>query len=203
MSKIDFKKSLRHLYSCSTKSFEIVDVPVMQFIQVDGFGSPESDAYRNALEWLYATSYPIKFICKKEFDRDYVIPPLEGLWWADNMDVFVSGERDSWKWTMMIMQPDWVTLEAYEAGLDKASKKLGSAPDSIRLEFLTEGKSVQIMHVGPYSAEAPTISRLHLEYLPANGLVENGHHHEIYLGDPRRTAPEKLKTILRQPVRDA
>ena len=184
MSKIDFKKSLRHLYSGSTKNFEIVDVPVMQFIRVDGIGSPESDAYRNALEWLYGTSYPIKFICKKECDRDYVVPPLEGLWWADDMDVFVSGERDSWKWTMMIMQPDWVTLEMFEAGLDKASKKLGSAPDSIRLEPLTEGKSVQIMHVGPYSAEAPTISRLHLEYLPANGLVENGHHHEIYLGDP-------------------
>ena len=203
MSKIDFKKSLRHLYSASTKDFEIVDVPVMQFIQVDGLGSPESDAYRNAIEWLYATSYPIKFISKKESDRDYVVPPLEGLWWADNMDVFVSGERDLWQWTMMIMQPDWVTKEMYESGLDKASKKLGSAPDSIRMESFAEGTSAQIMHVGPYSAEAPTISRLHLEYLPANALVENGHHHEIYLGDPRRTAPEKLKTILRQPVRDA
>ena len=201
MSKIDFKKSLRHLYSSTAKEFEIVDVPEMQFIRIDGLGSPDSEQYGTAIEWLYSASYPIKFISKEENDRDYVVPPLEGLWWADDMDAYTRGERDSWKWTMMIMQPDWVTPEMYQAGLDKAAKKLGSVPESLRFESFAEGQSVQILHVGPYSEEAPTIARLHNEYLPSNGLIENGHHHEIYLGDPRRTAPEKLKTILRQPVR--
>ncbi|HDH03217.1 MAG TPA: hypothetical protein ENH15_03105, partial [Actinobacteria bacterium] len=103
--------------------------------------------------------------------------------------------------TMMIMQPDWITAELFDAGAAKAEKKLGTPPDSLRLESFDEGLSVQIMHIGPYSEEGPTIARMHEEFMPANGLVENGHHHEIYLGDPRRTAPEKLKTVLRHPVR--
>jgi hypothetical protein len=201
MAKTDFKKTLKHLYAPSSKDFAIVEVPEMQFLLIDGQGAPESETYATAISWLYGVAYPIKFASKTELDEDYTVMPLEALWWADDFSAFTEGDRDSWKWTAMIMQPDWITDEMFAMGLDKASAKLGEPPAGLRLERFTEGLSVQIMHIGPYSAEAPTIARLHQEFIPENGLVENGHHHEIYLGDPRRTAPEKLKTVLRQPVR--
>ena len=200
MEKIDFKKTLKDLYRPSAKEFAVVDVPEMQFVKVDGVGDPGGDVYAEALGWLYAVAYGIKFASKNDMERDYVVPPLEGLWWAEDMAAFVEGDRDSWLWTAMIMQPNWVTPGMFAAGLAKAEKKLGEPNPTLRFEPFHEGLSVQILHIGPYSAEAPTIARLHQEFLPANGLVENGHHHEIYLGDPRRTAPEKLKTVLRQPV---
>ena len=199
--KIDFKKTLKHLYRPSAKDFVVVEVPEMQYLMVDGKGAPGNDDYVKAIEWLYATSYPIKFISKIEHDRDYVVPPLEGLWWADDFAAFTNDDRDQWQWTMMIMQPDWITPEILEAGLAKSTKKLGTPPPSLRLEKLDEGTCVQILHLGPFADEAPTIARLHSEFLPSQGLVETGHHHEIYLSDPRKTAPEKLKTVLRQPVR--
>jgi hypothetical protein len=126
---------------------------------------------------------------------------LEGLWWAEDMSSFLTGDKDLWSWTMMIMQPDWIPAEMFEAALEKARAKLGQPPESLRLQSFHEGLAVQIMHIGPYSAEGPTILRLHEEFLPANGLVESGKHHEIYLGDPRKAAPEKLKTVIRQPVK--
>lgn len=201
MAKTDFKKTLKHLYAPSSKAFTIVDVPEMQFLVIDGEGAPESEAYANAIGWLYGVAYPIKFASKAQLDQDYTVMPLEALWWADDLSAFTEGDRDSWKWTALIMQPEWITDEMFAAGLDKASEKLGEPPAGLRLGPFMEGLSVQIMHIGPYSAEAPTIARLHQEFIPENGLVENGHHHEIYLGDPRRTAPERLKTVLRQPVR--
>lgn len=201
MDKTDFKKTLKHLYRPSTKDFELVEVPVMQFLKVDGKGAPGGEAYLEAVGWLYAVAYPIKFLSKIDLERDYTVPPLEGLWWAEDMTAFTSGDRDSWLWTMMIMQPDWITADMFDAGVVKAEKKLGTPPATLRLEDLPEGTSVQIMHIGSYAEEAPTIARLHGVYLPENDLIENGHHHEIYLGDPRKTAPEKLKTVLRQPVR--
>jgi len=173
----------------------------MQYLKIDGVGAPEGDAYAEAVGWLYAVAYPIKFSSKSELGRDYTVPPLEGLWWAEDMSAFTTDDRDSWLWTMMIMQPEWITSEVFDAGVTKAATKLGTAPETLRLESFSEGRSVQIMHVGPFADEAPTIARLHGQFLPENGLVENGHHHEIYLSDPRRTAPEKLKTVLRQPVR--
>ena len=200
MEKIDFKKTLKDLYRPSAKEFAVVDVPEMQFVKVDGVGDPGGDVYAEALGWLYAVAYGIKFASKNDMERDYVVPPLEGLWWAEDMSAFVEGDRDSWLWTAMIMQPDWITFDMYAAGLAKAERKLGEPNPTLRFEPFHEGLSVQILHIGPYSAEAPTIARLHQEFLPSNGLVENGHHHEIYLGEPRRTAPEKLKTVLRQPV---
>ncbi|WP_306024506.1 GyrI-like domain-containing protein [Oceaniradius stylonematis] len=127
--------------------------------------------------------------------------PLEGLWWAEDMDAFTAGDKDKWSWTAMIMQPDWITDAMFAAAVDKARGKLGDPPESLRLEIFDEGLSVQIMHIGPYDAEGPTIARLHQQFIPQNGLTENGHHHEIYLSDPRRVAPEKLKTIIRQPVK--
>ncbi|MCB1517910.1 MAG: GyrI-like domain-containing protein [Hyphomicrobiaceae bacterium] len=203
MEKVDFKKQLKALYQPSAKTFAIVDVPKMQFFKVDGMGDPNvSEEYGLCVQWLYSIAYPLKFWAKKELGKDHVVPPLEGLWWADDMNAFIKGDRGAWKWTMMVMAPDWVTQEAFVEARDAAVKKVGGEPPaSLRLETFDEGLSVQIMHLGPYSAEAPTIAKLHSEFLPANGLVENGHHHEIYLNDPRRVAPEKLKTVLRQPVR--
>lgn len=202
--KTDFKKTLKHLYVPPAGDFSLVDVPEMQFLRVDGMGDPGSSVvYADAVAWLYAVAYPIKFISKNEGRKDYTVPPLEGLWWADDLSAFAGGDRDSWKWTMMLMQPDWITDDTFDSGLKKATKKLGAPPESLRFEPFLEGLSVQILHVGSYADEAPTIARLHNEFLPENGLDENGDHHEIYLGDPRKTAPEKLKTIIRQPVKRA
>lgn len=202
MEKTDFKKSMKALYAPSAKRFEIVDVPDMAFVMVDGQGDPNLAAdYQTALGWLYAVSYAMKFASKADLQRDYTVPPLEGLWWADDMEAFVAGNKRDWRWTMMIMVPDWITAGMLCAARDKSARKLGAAPGSLRLERYHEGLSVQIMHIGSYDAEAPTIRRLHTEYLPENGLVPSGHHHEIYLSDPRRVPPARLKTVLRQPVR--
>lgn len=202
MEKTDFKKSMKALYAPSAKRFEIVDVPDMAFVMVDGQGDPNLAAdYQTALGWLYAVSYAMKFASKADLQRDYTVPPLEGLWWADDMEAFVAGNKRDWRWTMMIMVPDWITAGMFCAARDKSARKLGAAPGSLRLERYHEGLSVQIMHIGSYDAEAPTIRRLHTEYLPENGLVPSGHHHEIYLSDPRRVPPARLKTVLRQPVR--
>lgn len=202
MEKTDFKKTLKHLYRPSAKDFALVEVPAMRFVMVDGFGNPNTaPAYKRAVEWLYSVSYALKFASKKQLERDYGVLPLEGLWWAEDMNAFTAGDKDKWSWTAMIMQPDWITSDMFAAAVDKAHGKLGDPPESLRLETYDEGLSVQIMHIGPYDAEGPTIARLHQQFIPQNGLTENGHHHEIYLSDPRRVAPEKLKTIIRQPVK--
>lgn len=202
MEKTDFKKTLKHLYRPSAKDFALVEVPAMRFVMVDGFGNPNTaPAYKRAVEWLYSVSYALKFASKKQLERDYGVLPLEGLWWAEDMDAFTAGDKDKWSWTAMIMQPDWITDAMFAAAVDKARGKLGEPPESLRLDTFDEGLSVQIMHIGPYDAEGPTIARLHQQFIPQNGLTENGHHHEIYLSDPRRVAPEKLKTIIRQPVK--
>jgi hypothetical protein len=129
------------------------------------------------------------------------VPPLEGLWWADDNAAFTARAKDQWHWTMMIMAPAFIMREMYEAAVEKTGKKLGEPPASLRLEPYDEGLAVQILHIGSYDDEAPTIKRLHGEFIPQHGLAENGVHHEIYLSDPRRTEAAKLKTILRQPVR--
>ncbi|HEY42934.1 MAG TPA: hypothetical protein G4O11_03020 [Anaerolineae bacterium] len=204
MIKIDFKREWKHLYQPSSKDFEIVDVPSMNFTMIDGQGDPNTaQEYQEALETLYAVAYKLKFMSKRELGRDYVVPPLEGLWWAEDMDVFTTAEdRNAWQWTMMIMQPDWVTEELFEQACSQVGEtKDPAAISKIRLECYHEGLAVQIMHIGPYSEEGPTIHKLHHEFLPENGYREAGKHHEIYLSDPRNVAPEKLKTVLRQPVR--
>lgn len=205
MSKIDFKKSMKELFAPSAKDFSIVEVPTMQVLMVDGMGSPnaaQEGEYAQALAALYPMAFKLKFLSKKELGRDYVVPPLQALWWAEDMNVFLTGDKNQWQWTVMIMQPEWIT-EDHVADIRKVVAASGDLPglSKLRLETYSEGMSVQIMHIGPYSQEGPTLKRLHEDYIPQNGLVENGHHHEIYLGDPRKTAPEKLKTVLRQPVR--
>ncbi|MCG6114799.1 MAG: GyrI-like domain-containing protein [Mesorhizobium sp.] len=202
MEKIDFKKTLKALYQPPAGRFSLVEVPRLTFVRVDGQGDPNvAPAYVNAVQWLYSVSYTLKFMSKKEQARDYTVPPLEGLWWADDMNSFLTRDKAAWSWTMMILQPDWITPAMFQAAIDKAGQKLGDAPASLRLEDYEEGLSVQTLHVGSYDNEGPVLRRLHEEYLPENGLTETGHHHEIYLSDPRKVAPEKLKTILRQPVR--
>jgi hypothetical protein len=202
MSKVDFKKEYKELY-VPPKDFVFVDVPEMQFLMVDGHGDPNvAQEYQEALEALYAVAYKIKFSSKKQLERDYVVPPLEGLWWAEDMETFTTArDKSQWDWTMMIMTPEWVSPEIFVEAVEQVRKgKNPAALDKVRLESYQEGLSIQIMHVGSYDDEGPTLLKLHTEFLPENGYVENGKHHEIYLSDPRKVAPEKLKTVLRQPV---
>ncbi len=201
-TKIDFKKQLKELYA-PPKELVLVEVPEMQYLMVDGQSSPESEEYLQAIEALYALAYKLKFMSKLQLERDYVVPPLEGLWWADDLTAYTTDyNRDKWRWTMMIMTPDWITQELFKEAVEVVRKgKNPAALDKVRLESYAEGLSVHIMHIGSYADEAPTIARIHNDFIPANGLKENGHHHEIYLGDPRKVAPEKLKTVLRQPVK--
>jgi hypothetical protein len=202
MPKIDFKKELRELYN-PPKKFVIVDVPVFQFLMVDGHGDPNLvQEYQDAIEVLYAVAYKQKFICKKISGVDYVVPPLEGLWWADDMDAFgISLDKSQWDWTMMIMTPDCVTYDMFsDAVMQVGKSKNPAALSKIRLDRYHEGFSVQILYFGAYADEGQTIVAMH-QFIGEKGLIPNGKHHEIYLGDPRRTPPEKLKTILRQPVR--
>lgn len=201
MEKVDFKKIMKAFWQPPAGVFSLVDVPKLQFAMIDGKGDPNtSEDYRHAIEWLYSVSYTLKFMSKQQLGKDYGVAPLEGLWWAEDMSSFLTGDKHLWSWTMMIMQPDWISREMFKAAVDAARAKRGEPPESLRLESFREGLAVQIMHLGPYSAEGPTIRRLHEEFLPANGLVETGKHHEIYVGDPRRTAPEKLRTVIRQRV---
>lgn len=202
MEKIDFKKSLKPLYNPPAGTFVLVEVPKMQFVKVDGEGDPNTaPAYRAALEWLYSVSYTMKFAGKAALGKDYVVPPLEGLWWADDSNDFITRKKDRWRWTMMIMVPDFNTREMYESAVERTGEKLGKAPESLRLESYDEGLSLQILHLGSYDDEGPVLARLHDEVMPKMGMTFNGLHHEIYLSDPRRTEPSRLKTILRQPVK--
>lgn len=203
MEKYDVKLARKVLYSSSSKDFTRVEVPELHYLAVDGHGDPNTaPAHTEAIEALYAVAYTLKFESKKALGRDFVVAPLEGLWRAADMAVFVARDKAAWDWTMMINQPDWITQEMVAAAIATAgAKKSLPALDRLSLIALEEGTSVQILHIGSYDDEAPTLDRLHHEYLPAHGLTFNGDHHEIYLSDARRTAPAKLKTILRQPVR--
>ena len=203
MTKVDFKKELRHLYQPSAKEFVIVDVPPMAFLMVDGHGDPNTaQEYKDAIEALYAVAYRIKFGSKKELGRDYVVPPLEGLWWAEEMEAFTTArDKSAWDWTMMIMQPEWITEEMVAPSLEHVERaKSLPALRKLRFEGYHEGLSVQILHIGSYDDEGPVLQRMHHEFIPENGLQMNGKHHELYLSDARRVTPEKLRTVLRQPV---
>ena len=202
MQKIDFKKRLKQLYSAPAKVPVIVEVPTMNFIMIDGAGDPNtSEEFQRAVEALFSISYALKFIIKKgPLAIDYGVLPLEGVWWAQDMSVFKAGDKKSWKWTLMIMQPEYVTAELFEQALVQAAgKKSLPALDRLRLETFHEGLSAQLLHVGPFSAEGPTIERLH-GYIEQNGYRRRGRHREIYLSDLRRANPEKLRTIIRQPI---
>ncbi len=199
----DLKKELKTLYNPSAKEVSIVDVPVMSFLMLDGEGDPrDSEAFAAAMEVLYSASYAVKFMLKRsEPSLDYSVMPLEGLWWLANSAKYnPDAPRDNWRWTLMIMQPDAVTAELVGEAIDEVRKKKDPvALKGLRFARYEEGQAAQIMHIGPYAEEAPTITRLH-DFINQNGYQPRGKHHEIYLSDPRRTAPEKLRTILRQPI---
>jgi hypothetical protein len=204
VEKVDLKKTLKHLYRPSAKEFAVVEVPPMQYLMIDGHGDPNTAlAYAEALEALYAVAYKIKFLSKKELGKDYVVPPLEGLWWAEDMASFTTArDKSAWSWTMMIMQPSWISAGQFESAVQQveAKKSLLALPQ-LRLEMYDEGLSVQILHIGSYDDEGPVLEEMHHQFIPEQGLEMAGKHHEIYLSDARRTPPEKLKTVLRQPVR--
>ncbi|WP_420098219.1 GyrI-like domain-containing protein [Corynebacterium sp.] len=201
-TKVDLKKSLDS-YRARRGEFRILDVPPLRYIMVNGHGDPNtSPAYTSALEALYPVAYSMKFASKRELGRDYVVPPLEGLWWAEDMSSFTTGrDKSRWDWTMMIMTPDWIDETLFTTAVRAVAAK--SAPASlgdVRLETLSEGRCVQTLHIGSFDDEAAVLERMHHGFIPDNGLRLRGTHHEIYFSDPRKTAPEKLRTLLRQPV---
>jgi len=201
VAKLDLKKELRHLYQPSAKEVVAVEVPPMNFLMVDGEGDPNRvPEFQEAVEALYGVSYTLKFMLKKsELAADYVVMPLEGLWWTEDMCEFSMDNKDMWKWTLMIIQPDLVTADQVaEAIRQLAEKKNPPALGKLRFERFEEGRAAQILHMGPYDQEPATIEKLH-DFITQEGSTPTGKHHEIYLSDPRRTRPERLKTILRQP----
>ncbi len=204
MTKIDPKQEQKQLYAPSAKAVSVVDVPSMHYLMIDGSGNPNTAlAYSEAVEALYAVAYALKFKVKKSADGvDFVVLPLEGLWWAEDMRTFQgeSRDKDAWQWTMMIMQPAYVTQTLFGETVEEVQKKKKlPALAKLRFALYAEGKSVQIMHVGSYDDEGPTMAKL-FAFIDENGYKMSGKHHEIYLGDPRKSASEKLRTILREPV---
>lgn len=203
MRRIDLKKELKHLYNPSAKEVVIVDVSKMNFLMIDGSGNPNtSQEFKDAVEALHAISYALKFMIKKgKTAINYGVMPLEGLWGAEDITKFNMESKDLWKWTVMIMQPEYVTKDLFSEALKQVEKKKNlPALSKIRFESFHEGLSAQIMHIGPYSAESPTIEKLH-SFIEENKYELRGKHHEIYLSDPRKSAPPKLKTVIRQPIK--
>ncbi len=207
MPKVDLKKESKELYNPSAKEVSIVNVPEMSFLMIDGEGDPNtSQEYQDSVEALFSVSFKAKFISEKENSQDYVVMPLEGLWWVENMEDFDIRDKSSWKWIAMIRQPDFITKALIKRAIEEVGKKKNlPALSGIRFQSLNEGLSAQIMHIGPYSEESPTIEKLH-NFIEEGGYEFDGSlpgekHHEIYISDMRRTKPEKLKTILRQPMR--
>lgn len=203
--KTDFKKTLDS-YRASPREFRIVDVPVMQYLMVDGHGDPNTaKEYADAIAALYPVAYKLKFASKQDLGKDYVVMPLEALWWASDMGAFTADrDKSRWHWTAMIMVPDWITHEMFDVTLAKVAS--GDRPvslDKVRLEALREGRCVQILHIGSYDDEADVLAEMHHEFIPSAGLRMTGKHHEIYFSDFRKVEPSRLRTILRQPVEPA
>lgn len=202
MAKLDYIKDFKTLYNPSVKEASMVETPDMNFLMIDGAGDPNTAVeFKEAVEALYGAAYTLKFSIKKAGGPEYSVAPLEGLWWMEDMNQFSMDNKDAWLWTVMIPQPDFVTRAQVDTAIaDLKKKKNPPALPKLRFERFSEGKSAQIMHIGPFADEAPTILKLH-EFIRANGCELTGKHHEIYLSDPRRCAPEKMKTVIRQPVR--
>jgi hypothetical protein len=201
--KVDFKKTLKAAYSGKADQPEIVEIPPLQYLMIDGAGDPNAEPYRQAVEALYSIAYPLKIGLKKAEVLDYTVMPLEGLWWMTDMtmDYRDTSQRDHWRWTSMIMQPDAVTQALFEDVRAAAQKK---KPDSlagqVRLETYAPGLSAKILHIGAFADEPPTIDRLH-GFIHDSGYTISGKHQEIYFSDPRKSAPEKMRTLIRYPIR--
>ena len=207
MANLDMKKTLKHLYAPSAKAVGEVDVPPMNYLMIDGKGNPNtSKQYEQAVQALYNLAYAIRAICK-DAGNIFTVMPLEGLWSFEHIetpDAFTvrDEDKDKFIWTMMILQPDFVTSEIVEQARDivQSKKDVPERLNNIRFEAYHEGEAVQIMHIGSYSEEGPTVERLH-RHIETQGWALSGKHHEIYLSDPRKVAPEKLKTVIRQPFK--
>lgn len=200
MEKIDYKKAFKNLYGATSKEVQFVDVPVLNYLMVQGKGEPGGQPYIEAIQALYPLAYTIKFSSKKNLNLDYVVPPLEGLWWADDMADFIDGHRERWQWAMMIMQPTHVTKEMVdEAIVQVRTKNSPVALEKVEFLPLNEGKCAQILHIGPFSEEGPTIQKVH-NAIESEGYSLAGKHHEIYLSDMRKISPDKYRTIIRQPL---
>jgi hypothetical protein len=202
--KVDLKTEIA-AYRARPGTFDVVEVPPLHYLAIDGAGDPNtSAAYRDAVSTIFAVAYRLKFASKRERDRDYVVMPLEAQWWSDDMAVFTAArDKSRWSWTALNLVPDWITAQEVERAVADAEAAAVPARDRLRLQTLAEGRCVQTLHVGPYDDEGPVLAELHEKFIPAQGLRMTGRHHEIYLSDVRRTDPAKLKTILRQPVASA
>jgi len=201
LNKIDLKNTYKHLYQPSKKTFTLVDVPPLQYLMIDGHGDPNNNPqYQEKFTALYSVAYTLKFAMKPQ-GLDFTVMPPEGLWWTPDMADFSLERKDLWDWTLMTLMPEQITTAGFEEARKQANRKKPlPAMEALRLETLHEGLSVQILYLGAYADEGPTIARMH-QFIHQNGYQMDGKHHEIYLGDPRRTAPEKLKTVIRQPVK--
>lgn len=202
MDKVDFKKTMPS-YRAQSGRFDTIRVPEQNYLMIDGAGDPNTSAqFADAISTLYPIAYKLKFTSKRELGKDYVVPPLEGLWWADDMDMFtVARDKSAWSWTLLLMVPDWIGVETINDAIKQvAESKAPPAIAKIYQDRLHEGLCVQTLHIGSFDAEAETLKDLHHTFLPMNGLVPTQKHHEIYLSDFRKVAPERQRTILRQPV---
>ena len=203
MDKIDYKKELKELYAAKAGNPVVVQVPTMNYIMIDGQGDPNtSQEYIDAIQTLYPLAYTIKFTSKLKYGNDFGVMPLESLWWTEHMADFSAENKDNWLWTAMIMQPDVVTEDIYNQAVQQLKQKKSlKALDKLRFAAYDEGRAAQVLYIGPYAKEGPTIQQLHEFISDQGGTLDetNKHHHEIYLGDPRRTDSSKLKTIIRQP----
>ena len=201
MEKTDYKQELRTLYTASTKEPAIVRIPPLQYLQTDGRGNPNNSAvFHSAVETLFTVSYTLKFMVKKTLAVDYGVMPLEALWWCEDMSHFSITNKDSWEWTVMVMQPEYITAELLAAALEKVAQDKGlAALETLRFNTFEEGLAAQVLHSGPFSEEGPAVEKLHA-FISGNGYQMSGKHHEIYLSDTRRGNPKNWKTIIRQPI---
>ncbi len=204
-AKTDLRRTLDS-YRARPGEIRLLEVPPLRYLMVDGHGDPNTAVeYTQALEVLYPLAYTLKFASKDGLGRDYVVPPLEGLWWSQDMAAFTTRrDKAAWSWTLMLMTPGWLTADHVAAARDTLVARRPALPvDRVRVDVLDDGLCAQTMHVGPFDDEGPVLADLHERFVPEHGLVMTGRHHEVYLSDPRRTAPDALRTILRQPVRPA
>lgn len=202
MNKVDHKKTLDS-YQAKHGEFRILTVPKIQYLMIDGHGDPNtSQDFKEAVAALYPVAYKLKFASKLEAGKDYTVMPLEGLWWAEDMSTFTTArDKSQWDFTLMIMQPDWITQDMFKAAVQKVAEKDPSVSlNKLRLETLDEKTCVQTLHIGSFDDEAGVLDEMHYGFIPANSLKMVKKHHEIYLSDFRKVAPEKSRTILRQPV---
>jgi len=203
-TKVDFKKTLPS-YKAKSGVYSIIEVPSLRYLMIDGADGPESPVYIEAIQTLYPVAYKLKFASKQDLQRDYVVPPFESLWWAEDMSAFTTNfDKSQWLWSAMLMMPDWITDAMFQNALDIVSaKNKPKLLDQLRLAELPARICVQTLHLGSFANEGPVLKTMHESFIPDNGYTMTGKHHEIYFSDFRKTAPEKLRTLLRQPVEKA